>query len=157
MGWVVDDKMKQENIKIYLAGYFDGEGCILICHNNRKGKNSGHRLEMQITSTDLAPLSLIKAIYGGHIYNRKRRPGWKISWEYHLCGQRTRKFIEDILPYSIIKKVQLLLGLDYLDKFSNPCGKKVDKEQYLAREAYREKMSQLKKISVEEFNGKWLH
>ena len=137
--------MPTEILKSYLAGYFDGEGCVYIT-----SKISRHRLEVSITSTDVAPLKLLKDIYGGFLCSRGPRDGNKNQWNWQLRDQRAGKFIEDILPYSIIKAPQLHLGLEYLDRAHNPGKRKITPEQWEERASYKLAMKELKSIPVTE-------
>ncbi len=94
--------------KQWLAGFFDGEGC--ICLTKRKDKILHHQLRIYIGQVDVNILMLIKSIYGGKV--RKGGRGVNL-WE---IGHRElqKKFLSEIEPYLILKKPQAQMALIYL-------------------------------------------
>lgn len=108
----------------YAAGFFDGEGCIHIARNVRV-----------IISGCFRPglLDMFAARWGGKVLpavwsNTKHRPG--VRWE--ITGDKSHKFLQDVLPYLIEKKEQAFLGLKYRDlkrSFNVRGGKGYSEEQ----------------------------
>lgn len=87
----------------YLAGLFDGEGCVSVC-------SPRYKLSVSIGNQHLPILEMILEDYGGHIYHHSTVKG-RINWVWKIFGHLSQPFLETILPFSIIKKEQIELGL----------------------------------------------
>ena len=92
-------KIPREKIKLaYLAGLFDGGGCLRI--------NKEKRVEITITNTDLEVISWIKEEFGGRITTQDRKEyGWKICYKVEI--KKTKdvfKLLNALLPYLITKR-----------------------------------------------------
>ena len=112
----------------YLAGFFDGEGCIHIA--TVKSRCS---LRAQVGNNRVDVLNIFKDIFGGTIHAPK---GYNFS-EWRITGTGVEGFLEAMLPYLILKKEEAELGLEYRSKF-----KELNMEQ---REKYRIRMRNLKR------------
>ncbi len=96
----------------YAAGLFDGEGYIGVVQSA-----GTYRLQMTITQKDPEMLYWVQARWGGRIFQDRH------CWKLFLSGYRVGiPFIEAILPYSIYKHPQLLLGLEFFGQH-NAAGK----------------------------------
>lgn len=98
--------------KIWLAGFFDGEGCISI------GRTRNTILiRVCLTNTNLKVLELIKSYYGGDIWinsrNAKDHPEWKIGYNYRIQWNRAIVLLKDIYPYLQVKKEVAELAIDF--------------------------------------------
>jgi hypothetical protein len=84
----------------YLAGFFDGEGCVYI--------NPSGRVQLSLTQKKREVLDLVQSEFGGKvkIKDRSMIPGWVIS-----SKEDCLKFINAIYPYIIVKKEEVELGL----------------------------------------------
>jgi len=103
----------------YIAGFFDGEGCIVIYKNKRtKGINFYHNLFVTATQQDIKPLKKIKQIFGGQVrlINRKNTKSNYFTWQ--ASGKIALTFLKKISPYLIIKKEQALLGIKFQEEKS---------------------------------------
>ena len=58
--------MDQQSLKIWFAGFYEGEGSVSNDISNR------NRLRVSISQNDITPLKIGKNIWGGNIRNRKR-------------------------------------------------------------------------------------
>lgn len=103
----------------YLAGFFDGEGCIGIY--TRTSKNSDVLLRVAVSATQSEPhhqvLLDIRRIYGGGLHPKinytdqsSNRWDWKLQ---KIDG--IHRFLTDTLPHLRIKRERALLMLDTLD------------------------------------------
>lgn len=97
----------------YLAGFFDGEGCVSI---------TGKKPHLQITISQKNPkvLHLIqKSLKIGKVWSRDTKWGktHQLKIDRH---EDQRKFIEIILPYSIVKRKHLEVALDFLSTIAGP-------------------------------------
>lgn len=92
--------MNVEQFKIWMAGFYEGEGSISndISNNNK--------LRLNVSQNDPHPLNEAKHIWGGNIRKRVRKSpaSNKIctGYEWRLSHCESLKFIEDIRPYMII-------------------------------------------------------
>ena len=131
----------------YLAGYFDGDGCISMVKEKSNGSSHGynHRLICTFTYTNNQILEYIKYSYGGYIC--KRIHGGKMKNSYSLClkDSKAKNLIEEIYNYSLLKKDRIALALSF---FSTKMGerKKITKEKFNQREDIRKRI----KITVKE-------
>ena len=96
----------------YVAGFFDGEGCIRVLGGDKTGYVGIH---LFITNTYKPILELLKTKYGGSVLLRtiatdkhKTCYQWRLSSKSEIMG-----FILDVIDHSIEKKPQLQLGLQY--------------------------------------------
>lgn len=96
----------------YIAGLFDGEGCVSISKTWPKDRlNPRYKLCVTIANTNPKPLIIIKKLYGGYIYIGNKSPGRKILYTWKIATKSTERFLGDILPYLIIKKEEVELAL----------------------------------------------
>ena len=92
--------MDQHTIKIWFAGFYEGEGSISNDISNR------NKLRINISQNDKTPLIEGQKIWGGYIYERVRKSP---SSDKICCGHEWRlnhneaiTFINDIKPYLLI-------------------------------------------------------
>lgn len=92
----------------YIAGFFDGEGCITLCRDSSFSPN------VQMTQTEYSVLEIIKMFLEEHdipsqIYSwRSQGPNCKQRWDLRIRGgrQTVKKFLENVIPYLIVKKLK---------------------------------------------------
>jgi len=92
--------MNSEQLKIWFAGFYEGEGAI---SNDKSNRN---KLIISIAQNDRTPLDIGKNIWGGYIRQRIRKSpaSDKIctGHEWKLNHNQSLKFLEDIKPFMII-------------------------------------------------------
>lgn len=86
----------------YIAGFFDGEGCIYAHH-------SACYIQMEIGQNDRRPLDFIQQRYGGKIRRRDNQ------WRWLCPAASSERFLRDMLPYLLVKKEQAVLALQFLE------------------------------------------
>lgn len=112
----------------YLAGLFDGEGCVSIA--SRPHKTVDKRNDEEVTwkrtscqislaNTDRGLMQWLISNFGGVYYtlsgNSRIGQNWKPCYSWQPKGAKNREtFLLGILPYSIIKRERLLLALEYV-------------------------------------------
>jgi hypothetical protein len=114
--------MDQQQLKIWFAGFYEGEGSISNDISNR------NRLRISIAQNDRTPLDIGKKIWGGWVRERIRKSpaSDKIckghEWQLNHCD--SLKFIEDIKPFMMIpykiqqvKKCEDLFKQEWNGKF----------------------------------------
>jgi hypothetical protein len=99
----------------YFAGFFDGEGCVGIYIKKRKQwKHPHHRLDVYITNTHPGPLRKLMSLFGGEIHvHVKQQPHHKTAWRWNLQSRKAEEFLQQILPFLIVKKDEALLALEF--------------------------------------------
>ena len=106
---------KKEKI-IYIAGFFDGEGCFSM-REKHDNKENTYGISILLTNTDLRPLQLTQKVFGGKISTRSRKKAnWKTTYDlkihtFKACADMCRQ----IKPYLIIKKERCLLYLKWCE------------------------------------------
>lgn len=115
--------MTHDQFKIWLAGFFDGEGSVGLATGNNACVWRSPRVTLtQKGSTDL--IMKIKELYGGSV-SKHTRSGvnqWNLSKAADVI-----KFLEDILPYLQIKsaRAEVILAIAQIiesGKFHNTFG-----------------------------------
>lgn len=108
----------------YLAGLFDGEGCIDVQRMYpRLGRNRFYvrpRIRMAMAENCRPLLEALHAKFGGGFYHRKahkknQQGSWSLEW---LSNDEIRRIIDLILPHLIVKAEQAKLVLWWLDNAS---------------------------------------
>jgi len=87
----------------YIAGFFDGEGTINPCENNR--------YKVGITQANKKVLEEIQLFTKiGHIHSiKKRKSHWKNAWIYYISKQEdVYKFLNTISLRLIVKRKEIL-------------------------------------------------
>lgn len=93
----------------YVAGYFDGEGCV-----DATSKDGNVYPRAHINSTDYFVLKEFKAKFGGTFFPLKGRdPKHKPAYRWVVQGRRALEFFEMIKPYSIAKLPQIDMALNF--------------------------------------------
>ena len=57
--------MDKNVLLAYLAGFFDGEGCVYILRGKGKTGLLSYNLEISFTNSNLVPLELARDVFGG--------------------------------------------------------------------------------------------
>lgn len=100
----------------YAAGFFDGEGCVSI--NKQKFCTSKriirprYELMVQVSCTNPAPLELLHERWGGSFkYFDPKNPRYKRAYRWVLGAMQAAAFLEDVLPFLLIKYDAAVVGL----------------------------------------------
>ena len=118
-GILVNMKEKiNEKTLSYLAGLFDGEGCIFIAVNKPnpkfQTKSPQHWLGVVIGNTYLPLITWLKDNFSGHILKSDRfKVRHKPYWEWKLASNQAKNFLMLIYPYLRIKREQAKLAIEF--------------------------------------------
>lgn len=114
--------MKERNWS-YLAGLFDGEGCIHIAKVDYHGKGTSHsefgyRVDIHITMTYEPVVKWLVANFGGVYYanhwNPEHNKNWKPAYRWVPKGKANKlALITGILPYLIVKREIAKVALEF--------------------------------------------
>jgi len=87
----------------YVAGLFDGEGCIWISEDLI-------HIQTSVTQKKTEILYLLKAKYGGNVsrYGKQACHKWRV-----VSIKDTLNFLEDIQPYVIIKASKVRIAIEF--------------------------------------------
>jgi len=91
---------------IYMAGFFDGEGCIRI--NKRvRPVSIEYSLFISLGQKDGACMDWLVSTFGGHVHKVKRDN----SFIWIVSNKKAHEFLEKVIPYLKYKKPQALAAL----------------------------------------------
>ena len=108
----------------YLAGLFDGEGCISIAcakqgWKNSRSKSPAYELKLHIRMTDPRPIKIFRDYFqqflnGGYSVRQEyEHPNHKPTYCYGCSHSKAETIIKQLLPYLIVKKEQAELALEF--------------------------------------------
>ena len=101
----------------YMAGFFDGEGCI---HISKRQRGQSHRLQVTINQVSILPLGPFIATFGGKLYTLKKSHIYKNGrFQWGLYGRNAIPLLEKLLPHLLLKKAQAEIALDFLSHVSD--------------------------------------
>lgn len=99
----------------YIAGFFDGEGSVLVYKRTTslspKSSTTPYQIRATITNTNEAVIRAIQAKHGGSIYNYPPAPRRRPAWKWTVLCQDAAKFLTAIAPYLIIKAPEVEIAL----------------------------------------------
>ena len=135
----------------YLAGFFDGEGCIdcqyMYPSQARNVFYVRPRLRVALAEVGTTVLVQLQASYGGHLYKRgvqKKNQNSSLSWE--LCAQiGLKSVLQKITPHLVIKQEQAQLVMWWLENASGRYGGRGHRPQMTeARKLFAEELKLMK-------------
>jgi len=92
----------------WLAGFFDGEGCVYLQCDRRKLAVFG--LQITITQNDEPILKEVQSEFGGTVYLHKGRR----CYRWRITSAPALSFLKAIQPYVRIKKEQVDLAIEFI-------------------------------------------
>ena len=113
-----------ETLNAYLAGIIDGEGSL-----GQQG-TSGFALDVGMAEERF--LNNICAHVGGAVYKAPppKKPTHRQIWHWRLTGQKLRVFLEEILPYLVLKQGEAKIIIAYYNtEFSHRDPRKAEIRQ----------------------------
>jgi len=111
----------------YIAGLFDGEGCIRIgkCKKTPRQMTS-YSLHCSLSIANQYLPELLRMFFGGGIRRRNLPPPRKMQWDWQIHGENAISFLKAIYPYMILKKGQA----DIAFKFQEAIYKRKTENRY---------------------------
>ena len=130
----------------YIAGLFDGEGCVSISRKKSTGVNPSYGLNVSVSNCHRGVLELLQRIYGGYVKHYiETRPNQRNWFTWQLSGGKmAASFLADIRPYSIIKAEEIDLALEFALRVT-PKTFRLTGEEVFLREGYKTQLSALKR------------
>lgn len=111
--------MKEKNWS-YLAGLFDGEGCIHIAEVSFKDRPHGvqkaYRADIHITMTNREVIEWVAKNFGGVYYVQESvNPRWRNAYRWVPKGNKNKQnLLLGLLPYLIVKREVANIALEFL-------------------------------------------
>jgi hypothetical protein len=98
--------------RAYVAGLFDGEGCVSFTYTKRGGGDKAYgKLWVRITNTDRDVLDWVRSTFGsgtaqsaGHRDDTTKR---RQAYNFVAASEQARLFLAEIYPYLRIKRGQV--------------------------------------------------
>jgi hypothetical protein len=143
-----------ETEKGYIAGFFDGEGCITFCSNNTQTEWSYPKIAFYNTNKEV--IDWIAKCLDGKSLRRtidKRRDKIHTKNNYAVVIGKTQDvflFIKQIYPYLKVKKKRAELLLKYFDWFFKRENYKHSPEDIIELNKYKTLMSKLNRRGEED-------
>jgi len=107
----------------WLAGFFEGEGSIILSKPTLRGdgRYSTGRVLITISNTDLALLGPFSSRYGGKVILHERSRGRGFTHRWSCPGPSELGFLQDILPHLVGRKREKVgIALEYLKLMRTP-------------------------------------
>jgi hypothetical protein len=94
----------------WCAGFFDGEGCIVIALVHR----TTHVLTISLANSNQGAIRKMEQVLGGKVYDRPRQQAhYRDQWRWHATGDEAAVILQRLLPYLIAKTPQAALGIEF--------------------------------------------
>lgn len=102
----------------YIAGLFDGEGCITLTKLSRlqeRCKTPTYALRCRIRMTDGNVIRWLHSVIGGRYYGQRvnKMLNRKPYYEWGVAGRQGIRFLEQIYPYLRVKRLQAEIAFEY--------------------------------------------
>jgi hypothetical protein len=129
----------------YIAGLFDGEGCVRIYTEDNK---KWFILQITISNTCVPLLLEIQKHYGGNVSGR--RNGLCYSWS--MTSKPAAEILKKMLPYLIVKKEQAEIAIEFQARKEHGGywrDKQITEKELEIRREYMNKLKELKLVRYE--------
>lgn len=160
----MDDKL----FLAWAAGFFDGEGSIIVEMSKEAKCKHGFRtsLHATVTQTSLPCLQLFLERFGGSIITSENRTPqgrrWAVQHRWVVRNEAALEAIEALLPYLVVKKTQAEAALKYpmysedgrkYGNKSNPIPDDVMQARLSIRKLLQDIRADMKVLAKEPANG----
>jgi len=127
----------------YLAGFFDGEGSIIISKCKRKNRPTvRYDFWISISQKRREVLDQIKKEFGGRVH-----PDGNGGFTWRLDANRAKDILEEMIPILIVKKREAKIGIKFqmAKGFIRPGSNQFSKKEFpkktiFLREEYRQEL-----------------
>lgn len=99
----------------YIAGLFDGEGCIIIERSRPYNRATvRHWLHVSIANTNKEVLDWIQECFGGAVRRTGNpRGNRQVCWGWYIKSASALLFLTSLLPYLRIKRAQADIAIQF--------------------------------------------
>ena len=136
----------------YMAGMFDGEGCIGITSVKRKDRpHKSYRLYCKLGMCNPHIPQLFRFNFGGALRHYQKE-SHRIVWDWSVSNDTALEFLQILLPYLRLKRNEAELAFQFRDGMKNSTlGRKgLCETDLVIREAQKILMSKMKDKTKEE-------
>lgn len=137
-----------QNKIAYLAGLFDGEGCVgIYARKPRPPKYpyTTYSLHCKVGMSDPRPLRLLHDLFGGSFRQCRQLPNRRIIWVWETACRSSEKFLKKISSFTLVKTSQINIALKYLELTAHKSGKARSLENRKGQEQCYLLLKELKK------------
>ncbi len=132
---------------IYIAGLFDGEGCITLSKVSRikeRHKTPTFTLRARIRMTDKNIVNWLHTTIGGNYYDARNSIGRKLKcpnskpyYEWGVACRNAIDFLIQIYPYLKVKRLQTEIAFKFGETFEYKRGNQLSNDIVLKRNELR--------------------
>lgn len=115
----------------WVAGFFDGEGCISIWKQKPtsyrgQSKNISHILKVSVSNTNESSIDYLVSLFGGYKSKRNAntKKNQKLVWAWECCANKAETFLRIVYPYLRIKKFRAEIAIQLRDNINKSKSKK---------------------------------
>jgi hypothetical protein len=111
--------MEDKLFLAWAAGFFDGEGCVIIELSSSPKSSRGQRTSLHATVTQTSIPCLQKYVdrFGGSIKTSQHTcpnsSRWAVQYTWSVRNEKAIKFLQEIQPYTVVKKEQIEVAVKY--------------------------------------------
>ena len=106
--------METKLLLSWAAGFLDGEGCISVYNTQRaKDRNPQYQGVITASQTNRLPLDRLQSLFGGSVAPVRQPDYSGTCWVWRVFGDNMLKTARLLLPYSLLKKRQLELVIEF--------------------------------------------
>ena len=128
-----------DNKIIWAAGFFDGEGCIII---KRVHPGNRHSVRIQVSQVNPAPIKILKELFGGHIsFQTPKNKDWSSQWKWEQDSKSAVETLVKLLPYLVVKRDVAELAIQFQNLKRK--GVKTTPELLTLEQGFKDKISAL--------------
>lgn len=112
----------------YFAGFFDGEGHVMIRAYHRGTRSMS--LVVTVGNIVREPLERAQLKWGGRIFGYQNPNRKRIVWRWTISSKQASIFLKDIWPHVSVKRGQVVAALEFQDRVDSYQGphKRTDEE-----------------------------
>jgi len=140
----------------YLAGIFDGEGCIVI-HKRKTGKgilHPGYHIEVNLANTNEWIVRQFQFSFGGNIYLRKKQTCQsRTIWAWQVSARKALDFLAVIKAYLKLKRAQAEIAITFQSSKTRGGSRPLSEKELAVAEASKILISNLNKGKKAPKNG----
>jgi hypothetical protein len=142
----------------YVAGLFDGEGCISLVKQRRLNSPlPSYTIRVVIAMTHKPIILLLQDQFGGHVSQRKgQKEGHRNAFTLMWANRQAGTILQILIPHLILKRAEAEVALDFIQTLSQVGtsfwrGATPQEIQALQdkREVVRQRLASMKRVEFE--------